>query len=289
MEINMARLCITTECVCDLPRELLNSFDIDIIYFHIYTESGCFQDTDEIDARNILEYMENGGTKSQSSAPSANEYKKFFQNKLENYDEIIHIAISSGISESVRYASLAVAKMGIDGRKIHVFDSGHLSSGMGIMALRAAQMNREGKSTRQILEALSDMKEHVSTSFIVKNADYLYRNQKVSRQIRNLCNFFSLHPVLYMKNGRLTMKGIRIGNYEEAGIRYVKKELAHTEQIDKAHLFITHASCSSRHLQQIEKTAASCCSFDKITVNSASASVSSNCGPDAFGVLFLMK
>ncbi len=285
----MARLCITTECVCDLPRELLDSFDIDIIYFHIYTESGCFKDTDEINAQNILEYMENGGTKSQSSAPSANEYKNFFQNKLKNYDEVIHIAISSGISESVRYASLAVAKMGFDGKKIHVFDSGHLSSGMGFMALKAAQMNREGKSTRQILEELTDMKEHVSTSFIVKNADYLYRNGKVGKQIRNLCSLFSLHPILYMKNGRLTMKGIRIGNYEKAGIRYVKKELSRTEQIDKTQLFITHASCSSKHLEQIEKTAAHCCSFDKITVNSASASVSSNCGPDTFGVLFVMK
>ncbi len=208
----MAKLCVTTECVCDLPEKLLNRLNMDIIYFHIYTDSGCFTDTDEVDARNILEYMERGGKKSKSEAPSANEYKAFFQKKLEDYDEIIHIAISSGISNSVKSASLATAKIGLNGRKVHVFDSGHLSSGMGFLAIKAAQMNQEGLSVREILEELEHMKQRVSTSFIVKNA----------------------------------------------------------EQIDKRLLFITHANCAMKDMQQIKAVAES-----------------SNCGPDAFGVLFV--
>lgn len=285
----MAKLCITTECVCDLPGELLKSLDVDIIYFQIYTESGCFKDTDEIDARNILEYMERGGSKSQSRAPSANEYKNFFERRLEHYEEIIHIAISSGISESVKHASLAVAKMGLAGKKVHIFDSAHLSSGMGFMVMKAVGMNREGCGAKQILEELEKMKGLVSTSFIVRNADYLCRNGKVSKRVSNLCRFFSLHPVLYMKNGVLTMKGIIIGSYEKAGVRYIKKELRCAEQIDRDWLFITHANCSSGRLELLKKTAGACCSFDHVVVNPASATVSSNCGPDAFGVLFVMK
>ena len=285
----MVNQCVTTECVCDLPESMLKSLNVDVIYFHIYTESGCFKDTDEVDARNILEYMSSGGAKSKSEAPSVNEYKSFFQKKLENYDEIIHIAISSGISDSVKNASLAAAKMGLDGKRVHIFDSGHLSSGMGMMVMRAAKQNHEGRSVRQILEELEAMKKVVSTSFIVKNADFLFRNGKVSKSVRNLCSAFSLHPVLYMKDGILTLKGVQVGNYEKAGARYVKKELRRADKIDKEYLFVTHANCLLKRIHQVKDIAAECCAFEKVIVNSASATVSSNCGPEAFGVLFLMK
>lgn len=285
----MINQCVTTECVCDLPGELLSRLNVDIIYFHIYTDSGCFKDTDEIDARNILEYMERGGAKSKSEAPSANEYKNFFQKKLEDYDEVIHIAISSGISDSVKNASLAVAKMGMDGKRIHIFDSRHLSSGMGFLVIKAAQMSLDGCSTRQILEELEHCRGKVSTSFIVKNADYLFRNGKVSKGVQKLCRLFSLHPVLYMKDGILTLKGLEFGNYEKSGARYVKKELRHAQAIDKSRLFITHANCRLKSIQQIKSIVEGCCRFEEIIVNPASATVSSNCGPNAFGVLFLLN
>jgi len=285
----MVKQCITTECVCDLPEDLLEKLNVDIIYFHIYTESGCFKDTDEINAQNILEYMENGGTMSKSEAPGANEYKRFFQKKLEDYDEVIHIAISSGISNSVNNASLAIARMGAQGMKIHVFDSRHLSSGMGFMVIKAVKMSREGCSTKEILDELEQMKSLVSTSFMVKNADYLFRNGKINKHVRNLCNVFSFHPILYMKDGVLTLKGLEIGNYQRASRRYVKKQLRHRKRIQKNCLFITHANCPIRKIQQIEKTVQDCCKFQEIIVNSASATVSSNCGPEAFGVLFVLK
>lgn len=284
----MVRLCITTECVCDLPEELLKSLNVAIIYFHINTDSGCFRDTDEIDAHNILEYIENGGKMSKSAAPTANEYKNFFQRKLEDFNEIIHIAISSGISEAVKNASLAAAKMGIEGRKVHIFDSAHLSSGMGLMVMKAAQLNQNGCSTKHILEELEHMKGLISTSFIVRNANYLFRNGKVGKGIMQLCNIFSLHPVLYMKNGVLTLKGVEFGNYEKAGMHYLKKELRHAEKIDKEYLFITHAGCLIKKMEQLKKGAEECCAFKHVIVNSASATVSSNCGPDTFGVLFAL-
>lgn len=285
----MTNECITTECVCDLPESMLKSLHVDIIYFHIYTERGCFKDTDEVNASNIIEYMINGGQKSKSEAPSVNEYKSFFQKKLESCDEIIHIAISSGISDSVKNASLAVAKMGLEGKRVHIFDSEHLSSGMGLMVMQAVKMRHEGCRAKQILEELEKMRQIVSTSFIVKNADFLFRNGKVSKSVRNLCSMFSLHPVLYMKNGVLTLKGVEIGNYEKAGIRYVKKELRHANKIDKTRLFITHANCRLKRIQQIKEIAARYCEFEEVVVNLASATVSSNCGPEAFGVLFVWK
>ena len=58
------KICITTDCVCDLPDEMLRDNDIDIVYFYIDTDTGRFRDRSEITAQNIFEYLKNGGKKS---------------------------------------------------------------------------------------------------------------------------------------------------------------------------------------------------------------------------------
>ncbi len=61
---------IIAECVCDLPLNIIEAYDISIVYFLVETDSGVFADTYEITAENIIGYMEAGGKKSKSSAPS---------------------------------------------------------------------------------------------------------------------------------------------------------------------------------------------------------------------------
>lgn len=89
---------IIAECVCDLPKNYLREHNIDLVFFLIETDSGIFTDTDEITEENILSYMQAGGKKSQSSAPASGVYKNVFEKKLEKYDEIILVAISSKLS-----------------------------------------------------------------------------------------------------------------------------------------------------------------------------------------------
>ena len=55
------KLCITTDCVCDLPDYLLKKHNIDLIYFYINTDTGRFRDRDEITAQNVFEYYANNG------------------------------------------------------------------------------------------------------------------------------------------------------------------------------------------------------------------------------------
>ena len=50
-------ICITTDCVCDLPTETLKENDIDVVYFYIETDTGRFRDVSEITAQNIFDYL----------------------------------------------------------------------------------------------------------------------------------------------------------------------------------------------------------------------------------------
>lgn len=285
----MEKIGITTDCVCDLPEEFLKTNGIDIVYFYITTATGRFRDGYEITSENILEYLESGGEKAATNAPEAEEYKVFFENALKKYDELIHISISSQVSFSKKNATAALQLMGDDGKRVTVVDSMHLSTGMGHMVIRAVELRNEGKSASEIAETIKGMRGKISTTFITKNADYLYRNGRVSTKVKKLSSLFMIHPVLTLKGGRMTLKKIQIGNYEKSMMKYIKSELRRSNRVDKRRLFITHAGCSVKTISQIKSEAEKLCRFDEVTVTQTSATVSSNCGPETVGVLFVYR
>lgn len=278
---------IIAECVCDLPKSYLKEHNIDIVYFVIETDSGVFTDTDEITAENILSYMQSGGEKSKSSAPAPEVYRNVFEKNLEKFDELILVAISSGISLSCANAEKAVSEMGEKGKRVHIFDSKHLSTGLGHLVIKAAETAESGMSAKEIISELEELRDRISTSFITESVDFLYRSGKVSEKVKKVCGAFNIHPVLAMKNGELTLKSVGIGKYEKACSRYIHKELKNPDKIDKERAFLTYAGCSVKMLERVRNEINGKCRFEKLIQTKASATVSSNCGPNSFGILFI--
>lgn len=281
---------IVAECVCDLPSAWLAEHNVDIVYFSVETDRGVFADTSEITSENLIEYIVRGGKKALSMAPSPEAYREVFEKNLEKYDEIILVTISSKISLALQNAQKALDEMDEQYvRRIHLFDSWHLSSGLGHLVVRAAEMAQSGASAQEILAVLEVLKSKVSTSFIAKSVDYLYRNGKVSEKVKKICTAFDIHPILAVKDGALILQSVTRGSYRKACIRYIKKALRNPKTIEKSSAYITHAGCSAKMIDFIKNEVAKVYSFDNLTVTKASATVSSNCGPDTFGVLFIRK
>lgn len=278
------KIIITSDCVCDLPTDMLEQYDIEIIYFYVWTDNGCFRDRDEISARNVVEYFTNGGQHIQTTAPEIKEYKEFFGDKLEKYDEVLHISIASTLSKSFENASEAAKDF--SGR-VTVFNSEHLSTGIGHLVIKAASLASENRNASDIVTVLEEMKNKISTSFIAKNADYLHRTGRVNKFVRDVCTLFQIHPVLGMKNGVMKLKSAQIGDFEKSVLRYARKEMREAEKINKKRVFITHTVCSVKLISAVKKEITKKCGFEQIIVSNASATISSNCGADTIGVLWV--
>ena len=285
----MKKIGITTDCVCDLPDEYLKLHRVGIVYFYITTASGRFKDGYEITSENVIEYLDGGGERAETNAPEPEEYREFFENQLKFSEEVIHISISRHISNSCPNALAALKLMGEQGNRVHIVDSGHLSTGMGHMVIRAVEMREMGKSAEEIVSEMQELKARVSTSFIARNADYLYRNGRVSKAVRNICLSLRLHPVLTIKNGKMGVKTLQIGNYDKSVKRYIKSELRRSKNIEAKRLFITHAGCTVKTINEVRALCEKLYDFDEILVTKASATVSSNCGAGTVGVLYIYE
>lgn len=285
----MQNIIISTECVADLSKQLQKELDIHYIYYDLQTEEGVFRDGYEVDASNMIEYMDNGRRKVNSISVTVEKFAAYFEDLLEKCEQIVHICISDGISESYRNSTEAKRQMGEKGNRIHIVDSRHLSSGIALLAIEAAGLRQQGKAADEIVRGIEKVIPLVATSFLAYNADYLYYNGKVSEKVKKMCNVLQLHPVLHMKNGELRMKRVYLGDYDKAAVKYTKKLLCRTANIDKSEAFLTYAGCSHMRLEKIKNLVNKVAGFEKLHIVQASATVSCNCGPNTFGVLFRRK
>lgn len=282
----MKKLWITSDCTCDLSDAFLTRNDLKVMYFYIKTDHGYFRDLDEMTAANVVEYFQNGGQEIGTYGPKPYEYEEFFAKKLQKYDEIIHIAFSSKIGTAYKHAVIAAEKF--DGR-VHIFDTESLSTGMAHCVLKAMELVQNGKDVEEVLAELEAMKNKISVSFIAENLDTLYRAGRVNKFLKNVCSVFLIHPVLTMSNGELKLKGVQIGNFENCVLRYVRKELRKSSQIKRDRLFLTYSTCSLKLLDKVKKQIEKKCSFDEVLEATASATVTSNCGANSIGVVFVRE
>lgn len=281
----MHSILISAECVADLP--LNNPYDdMTVIYYDIQTEEGLFRDTKEIVSVNVLEYMAGGHKKAVSIIPSADDYKYFFEKMLVEYDEIIHIAVSAGISEAYHNAEIGRSRLGRNSSKVFIVDSRNLSSAQAMIAMEAARCREEGMKCKEIVEHLKSYIPRVEISFLAFSADYLCYNGKVGKNIMNICNSFHLHPLLKIVNGKLTVKGVYVGNYRKCASRYIRKTLGNCNNIDRQVGFLTYVGCSEDQLDRIRRELDKRITFKNLYEGPASTTVSCNSGPSTFGIIF---
>lgn len=275
---------ISTDSVCDLPRHLVEKYQIAVMPYRIITEGGEFLDGVEAETDGVLSYIGERGKKVRSEEPAVADYEDFFADQLSGAQRIIHITMAQKVSKG--YANALEASKTFD--NVMVVDSGHLSSGMGLMVLRAAEYAAAGMTADLLVEKMNGMKQCVNTSFIVDRTEYLVRSGRLSSKINTVCKAFLLHPVLTLKNSGMKVGAIRMGTRNHVWKKYITSTLRTAREIDTNTLFITHAGLTKEELTEIEEQVRNKVSFKNVIHQKASPAISTNCGPGTFGLLFMM-
>ena len=279
------KIAITADCICDLPKDLLEHFHIRLMYCYVHTREGRFCDLFELSSDSLLTYLQKDGNHSHSSTANPSEYEYFFAETLKEAEHVIHITATADLSGA--YPNATQAAKTFD--NVTVIDSAHISSGHGLMVLCAARLAEEGYGVDEICEALDEYRERVFSNFLVPSTATLYRNGKVSGAVHRLCTVLNLHPVLSMSRNKLKLWCIESGNMHRAVRQYVKKLFEHSRQIDTSVLFVTYAGCSVKQIDEIVGIVEKYIHFDQVILQKASATVSSNCGVGTFGLMFVRR
>jgi len=276
---------ITTECVCDLPKSFLEHYGIGTMYSYVETERGRFCDTSEITSDNLLEYMASGEVTAKSLTASVEEFETFFSDALSIGEQVIHLTPAQKLGTGYKNALAAAQGFG----NVTVVESGHISTGMGLLALRAAHLVKKGATVEEIVKDLEHTRTKISTTFIIPSADAMYKNGYINYNVKRMCEVFNLHLVLKVKKSRITLARVKSGSTNRVYADYIRNTLKGKKNIDTRLLFITYSGCSAKQLKAFKEEVLKYQKFERIEFQKASATISSTCGLGAMGLLFMKK
>ena len=276
---------ISTESAADIPKDIIEKYQLEIMPFSVKTEGGEFLDGVETETEGILAYMGRGEKNVHSLAPSVEDFEEYFAELLTKAQYIIHISFAKKVSLAYQNAKEASKEF----ENVIVIDSGHLSSGMGLLAMSAEEYAMNGLTNDAIISEIERAKKLIKTSFIVTDTEYLARSGRVTPKIHTICKAFMIHPVITLKNSAMKVASLRIGVREVAWKKYISNEFKHPARIDKRILFVTYAGLTREELSEIKEQITMRVPFDEIIFQKASPAVATNCGPGTFGLLYRMK
>lgn len=277
---------ISTDCVSDVSREYMEQYDIKMVYTYIQTEDGIFQDTIEIDTDNFSRYLSKPGKTALAVSAPVEEYETFYAEALTEAEDLIHISLASGAGNS--YHAAAQAAQGFD--HVHVIDSGFISCGEGLLVLVAARLLHNGcDQVEELCRELEFVKKQIENTFFMPNIYSYCASGHGSRMLAMFCNIFSLYPIVRLLGGETTVIGLRHGNLDKAKKSFIRKILRRKNRIDTRVVFITHASCTIKQQKEFVDEVLKYIPFEKVILQRASVSGSSNGGLGTIGIAYLTK
>ena len=274
---------ITSDSTCDL-NHLVVERNIGIMPLQVNLGDEAYRDGVDITPQDIFNFVAKTGVLPKTAAPSIGEYEEFFEKELQGYDALIHINISSKSSGSHNFAKNAAEAFG---GKVYVVDSKALSSGQGLLVLKACDLRDEGKSAEEIVAGLEDVRERINTSFVPDNLDYLHKGGRVSGMIKTVAGVFKIHPQIVMEDGQLVPGKKYKGKMSVLIKQYVDDLKEMYPDYDKSRCFVTHSSADAELVEAAKAKVKEAFEFDEIIETVAGSIVTSHCGQGTLGVLFI--
>ncbi len=279
---------ILSDSTCDLSKELVEGYDIEILPLHVLLAEEDYLDGVTIGPDRIYQWSDANKTTPKTSAPSMVEAQEFFQKWLGEDNELICFSISQQMSATCNVMKMAAEELEMEDR-IFVVDSANLSTGVGLLVLQAADMAQKGMVAKDIVERIEALKPYVRASFVVDTLTYLYRGGRCSGVAALAGGALKLHPKIVVEGGAMSPTKKYRGKMQAVIMNYVTDMEEQLRNAMPERVFITHSGCDAEIVEEVTTYLRGLDIFDEILVTRAGGVVSSHCGPGTLGILFIEK
>lgn len=277
---------IIADSTCDLSPELLQKYDIDIIPLNIILDDRTVLDG-ELSQEELFEWADRNAKTPKTAAASPEAVAELFARYKDR--ELIVFSISSEMSMSCNVMRLAAEEAGIE--KVRVIDSRNLSTGIGLQILRAADMAADGMMFEDICAELDAINPRVRASFVIDTLTYLQRGGRCSPLTALAANLLALKPMIVVDGGKMDVGKKYRGKIGRVVENYVADLMPALAKADRRRVFVTHTMQGEAYaiVEETKKKLLESGLFDEVLETRAGGVVSSHCGPNTLGVLFISE
>ena len=276
---------ITSDSTCDLSHEQIAKYDVHILPLAVAMGENNYRDGVDITPEQIYAHVAKGGDLPKTAANNIADYAEVFAKYSKEYDAVIHLNISAEFSSCHQNACLAAEEF----ENVYVVDSRNLSTGHGLLVIRAYELAEAGKTGAEIAEELRGMVDRVDASFILNQLEYLKKGGRCSALAVLGANMLKLKPCIEVKDGKMGVGKKYRGAFDKSMKDYIHDRLADRDDLELDRVFVTHSGIDKELIDLAVNTVRELQPFKEICITQAGCTVSSHCGPDTIGVLYMHK
>lgn len=278
---------IIADSTCDLTPEIIKQLEIEVVPLYVNMGDYSLLDGAEVTPKQVVDWSNHFKTTPKTAAPTSKVFQEVFTRHLAQGEEVVCITIGSGFSAT--YQTALLAAQGLGEAPVFVVDSMNLSSGGGHLVMLAAEWAQQGLATEEIVTRIESLRPKVRASFVVDTLTFLHRGGRCSAIEAFGANALQLKPQIFVQDGKMEVGRKFRGSTRKVVQAYCEAVLKDIESIDPRRVFVTVSPADPALAEAALAIVRGKNYFEEVILTEAGAVITSHCGPNTLGVLFLEK
>lgn len=279
------KVVIASDSTCDLSRELVDKYGVRLMPMSVMLGDRAYTDGVDITPEDIYLHYEKTGELPKTAAINISDFEAFFEELTTDDASVVMFTISAEMSSTFNNARLAAESF----EDVYVVNGKNLSTGGGLLVLSACEMAAEGRTAKEIADACADLADYVDASFVIDSLEFLRKGGRCSALEAFGVNLLHIKPCIVVRDGKMSVGSKYRGKYADVLKKYISDTIGDAEDIRLERIFVTHAGCDEELVEACVEQVRSLAPFGEVLVTRAGCTVSSHCGRNTLGVLFIRK
>ncbi|MEI8006104.1 MAG: DegV family protein [Bacteroidota bacterium] len=202
-------IALMTDSTCDLPKELIERYQIHIVPLNLHFGETYYIDRLTINPEKFYQRLEQSEISPTTSQPSAKDFQNKFEYLSTNYKNIFGVHLSSGLSGTYSNSSIAARDVAArTGKSIEVFDSKVLTGALGLIMVRAAKAIEDGITPEELTSRIKGWIGKSGIRVSVPTLKYIIRSGRVSPMKSFIARKLDLKPIIKLsEEGKAVLSG----------------------------------------------------------------------------------
>ncbi len=277
---------IITDCTSDLLPEIYRSKDIEVIPLYITIGGKTYRDGVDISTEDLYRKVQEYGELPKSSAVNPSTFVGCFKKHLDQGHDVLFMGI--GAKFSVTYQTALLAANEFPKERVRIVDSQNLSSGIGLLLLKACKFRDAGDDLETVAKKLEGLVPLVRTQFAINTLEYLHKGGRCSGTARIFGTLLKIKPIIRVIDGAMVVAKKPHGKFSvalEVMLDYLRKD---KNNVDPDCIMVTH-SLAPEDAAYLKEQVKNIVKVDTILETFASGVISTHCGPRTIGILYMLK
>jgi DegV family protein with EDD domain len=189
---------IVTDSTADLPRELVEEHDIEIVPLTVRLDNKTSRDYFDLSPSEFYQMLRETEDFPTTSQPSVEEFLRTYK-KLGSKEKIISIHISMELSKTCQSASVALQQL--PDWDVTIIDSRFASVGLGLMVLEAAKAAKAGADAEEVIDLVERLKSQIKVYFSLDSLGYLQKGGRIGKAQAFVGTMLKIKPLLALEGG----------------------------------------------------------------------------------------